>query len=169
MVLNIHPMFVHIPVAFLTIYSLFEMIKWKKITEKYFWCYIKGVLLSVGVLGAFAALQTGELAGELYKTSPIKKLVETHATFAAITTYYFTIILILYISKFVQGHFKNKNIEKTVKFLNKVYVFLIESWLSILLGSIGFILISITGALGGAIVYGSEIDPVVSFIYHLFL
>jgi hypothetical protein len=30
------------------------------------------------------------------------------------------------------------------------------------------ILVTIVGALGGALVYGPEVDPVVSVVYHLF-
>ena len=38
----------------------------------------------------------------------------------------------------------------------------------LLIALVGIVVITITGALGGAIVYGPEVDPIVSVIYHLF-
>ena len=39
----------------------------------------------------------------------------------------------------------------------------------VLLSLCGFVLLSITGALGAAITHGPDIDPIVQFIYNLFL
>lgn len=33
---------------------------------------------------------------------------------------------------------------------------------------LGFVSLVVTGSLGAAIVHGPEIDPIVSFVYHLF-
>ena len=57
---------------------------------------------------------------------------------------------------------------KIWNWLVAVQTLLFKPWLLFLLGLAVLIAITITGSLGGALVYGPEIDPVVSFIYHLF-
>ena len=39
--MNIHPIFVHFPIALLTLYSLAELIRWRRITELAYWFYVK--------------------------------------------------------------------------------------------------------------------------------
>ena len=58
MTYNIHPLFVHFPIAFLFIYSLIKIVPVKKWLPKVSWKDIERVLLVVGVLGAFAALSS---------------------------------------------------------------------------------------------------------------
>ena len=168
MVLNIHPIFVHVPIAFLTVYSLLELIRWKKIISKPFWPQLKCIILGIGFLGTLAALQTGQLAAAAYRNTTTRPLVRIHSTYAAITTWYFAILLILYLGHLTNGHFKNRQLRSLTTSLSRLYRILIESWFSVLIGIAGLALITVTGALGGAIVYGPDTDPIVSFIYHLF-
>ena len=51
--------------------------------------------------------------------------------------------------------------------LGKIESLVLESFIVALAALAGLIAISITGALGGAIVYGPDVDPVVSLVYHL--
>ncbi|MHB1316513.1 MAG: DUF2231 domain-containing protein [Minisyncoccota bacterium] len=164
--MNIHPLFVHFPIALLTVYALAEIIWYKKITLQTWWWNFKAALLTLGVIGGFVALQTGDIAESIKGRS---SLIEIHSTFAAISVWIFSALLFSYIIKFislykseyVQYGFKNKAfyfVEYVGKFITKI---------SILLAFIGLITLTITGALGGAIVYGPDVDPVVNFIYSI--
>jgi uncharacterized membrane protein len=90
--MNLHPVVIHIPIACLVLYSLVEIIGFfhsgfreKFATTKYF-------LLVVGLLGAFTALQTGEIAQELLGEET--KLISLHETYAEITYKLYMIILL---------------------------------------------------------------------------
>ena len=62
--MNLHPIFVHFPIALLTLYTLCELLRFKKIKDHPAWFYLKAVLIICGTLGAAAALLTGDGAKE---------------------------------------------------------------------------------------------------------
>ncbi|KHO51327.1 MAG: hypothetical protein QT04_C0044G0036 [archaeon GW2011_AR11] len=65
MPLNIHPIFVHFPIALLSLYAVMVLIRFRKVMGLPYWSYAKAILAIAGTLGAFAALQTGSLVGAL--------------------------------------------------------------------------------------------------------
>lgn len=165
--MNIHPIFVHFPIAFLTIYAFLEITNIKILSQKNWYLYTKFTLLVVGVLGAFLALQTGEMAEHLV---PSSSLIEKHAFFASSSAYIFVIIASVYLISIVNKNnfiFKNKILFTTWSLLTYLANALNKRFIVLLLAVIGLICITITGSLGGAIVYGPDIDPVVKFFYNL--
>ena len=72
MTYNIHPIFVHFPIALLFIYSIIKIIPFKKWFPKVTWDYLGFILLIIGVLGAFVASSTGEIADELIQKNLLK-------------------------------------------------------------------------------------------------
>lgn len=171
--MNIHPILVHFPIAFMTIYAIAELIRYKKISDQAYWFYVKATLVIVGTLGAFLSLQTGEIAEELYPKS-FNSLIELHANFANISTYIFGFIAIIYLTKWIShSDFQSR---LSVSIIGKWWSMLVNfsnfvlnnTFIMMSLSLVGLITISITGALGGAIVYGPEVDPIVGFIYGLF-
>lgn len=167
--MNIHPILVHFPIAFLTIYSLCEIFTVGNLKNSQTWWKIKAFLLVVGFLGTVAAITTGEMAEESIKSSSsIHNLVETHASFAVATEWLFGVLAFSYVAKF----FADKN---TIPFMDtnlvKFVIFAIKKilFLSVPLALVGLVLVTITGSLGGAIVYGPDVDPIVSFIYKIFI
>lgn len=133
------------------------------------WWKIKAFLLIVGFLGTVAAITTGEMAEEgMPSSGPIHDLVEAHASFAVATEWLFGVLAFSYIVKF----FADKN---TMPFMDtKLIKFLIFAtkkilFFSVPLALVGLVLVTITGSLGGAIVYGPDVDPIVSFIYKIFI
>lgn len=170
--MDIHPIFVHFPIALLTVYAILELIRFEKITSQAYYFYVKASILIVGTLGAFASLSTGEGAEHGVDRS-LRALVEIHSTFATISTWIFVILsavyLIIWISKTEYNQKLNEstlakiwNIKLNIA--NKIFN---SSLTMVILALIGLLAITMTGALGGAIVYGPEIDPIVSFFYHL--
>src|SRR5574343_1787155 len=92
MTYNIHPIFVHVPIAFLVIYSIIKVLPLQRWFPSVAWKHIERALLFFGVLGAFVALSTGEVAEHLSR--PNRDLVETHSLFAATATWMYVLLLI---------------------------------------------------------------------------
>ena len=147
---DLHPKLVHFPIAFLSGYVLFEFIG--GIIKKKVISQIAFTMLLLGVIGSLAAMITGgqaeETAEELLKVSSAKyetihEAIEDHEFWGGLTTWFFTILLILrtlfwiYLEK--RGKFP--------KYLNPAkYIFVI-------MGVAGIFLIYETGEHGGKLVY----------------
>lgn len=174
-VMNIHPILVHFPIALLTIYAICELIRFKKVTTQHYWFHVKSIFVITGLVTAQLALGSGEAVQKMFSDVPEKNaIVPVHAMFAETTVGIFFILafsyLILWIeydaSKTLLG--KYPRLSKPWARLVRVAKWIINTPTSLVLAFIGIIGITITGALGGAMVHGPEVDPFVSFVYHLF-
>ena len=168
--MNIHPIFVHFPIALLALYSILELVRSKRVIQKTEFFYIKFFLLLVGVLGAFSALWTGDDAEKLHRDA--RALVNTHSFFAEITTIFFCILLSIYIFTWIDMVYLEKisrsrysNIWQKIKLIKEKIA---KVPLIMILSTLGLISLLVTGALGGAIVYGTAGDPLTAFIYKIF-
>ena len=175
--MNIHPLFVHFPIALLAIYAIMELIHTDRLNHSDTYAAIKGFLVIVGTLAAYVTLSTGELAeGLLLANSPeLAKLVETHSAFAGASTAIFSVLAISYAIKFFMDSTYAQAPVLASGPLSRVWGAMLwysrairENVLGQMLALAGIICITITGALGAAIVYGPDADPIVSFIYGLF-
>lgn len=164
--MNIHPLFVHFPIALLTLYALAEIFSVKKLKDQMWWWNLKAVLLGVGVLGGFSALQTGEMAEELRERS---QLIEVHSTYATITVWIFGVIALMYIiagiRKYLGSYVQEGTARQIFSFFSRIERIVVYG--IPVLAFVGLITLTITGALGGVVVYGPDVDPVVSFIYSI--
>jgi uncharacterized membrane protein len=90
-----HPKIIHFPIAFLLVYLLLELLG--VIFKKDFFSKAAHLFLLFGVLGALAAVLTGNLAEDAFEgwNKTTKAIVETHSTYANITLWYFTVLLVL--------------------------------------------------------------------------
>lgn len=166
--MNLHPMIVHFPIALLTIYCVMEFFDIKKLRNNPTWFYIKFAFLFLGLLGAYASLTTGEIASEEYNNLEYDNLIETHQEFAEITTNIFLLMTLLYIIHIASIRYSllfHKN--KLLSFIAGVKDRILFTPIKYLLVLAGLVFITLTGALGGVLVYGPEVDPIVSFIYNL--
>lgn len=167
--MNIHPIFVHFPIALLTIYAILEIARFKFLTNKEYYFYIKASFLILGIASASLALQTGEIAEHIVNRSA---LIERHALFANISTNLFTILAIIYAVTWInksswQSKIANSKVTVLWNKITNIINYFNKPIIVISLAVIGLITITITGALGGAIVYGPNIDPIVKFFYNL--
>lgn len=137
---SLHPQVVHFPIAFFLAYALLEIIG--IIFKREFFSKAAHLFLFLGVLGAFAAVFTGNSAVDAAKQLSKKGVqiafgaIEKHEDMANLTMWYFTGLLIL------RTFFVLKK-----KFLGKI------KFLFILFALLGSFFIYRTGKLGGKLVY----------------
>lgn len=166
MTYNIHPLFVHFPIAFLFLYSILTIIPFYKWFPSFSWKEVRFVVLVVGVIGAIFASITGEVAEHLVR--PDKNLVEMHSFFAGFSIFIYSLILVgqlfSLINPYIEKKFINFSLLKLFRFIERI---LSNKIVSILLSIIGLVSISFTGLLGGVMVYGTSTDPIAPIVLKL--
>lgn len=176
--MNIHPIFVRFPIALLVLYSILEICAYlSPALRRQSWVAgARGFLLVTGALSTFVALATGGMAEDLVRdVNPNGYIIETHSTFAGAATITYLVLLAAYSVRLFDVKGWGDRIAGTNKLMVSIWNFkkrfwysILDSWLLPALALLWLILLTVTGALGAAIVYGPNIDPAVSFIYHLF-
>lgn len=161
---DLHPIFVHFPIALLMLYAGLEFLKFKAVESRFELFYTKAILVISGTLGGIIAAQFGEIAEELQRSTDLRQLIEIHSTFAGITNALGAIVSVIYIAAWLSRSKMNLPYRNILRSAERI----VDSWIMIPLALATLIAISITGALGGAIVYGANADPFVSFVYKLF-
>lgn len=163
---NIHPLFVHFPIALLFVYSIIRILPLIKWFPTVAWKHIERALLFFGILGAFAALSTGEIAEHLAR--PNHQLVEMHSLFASVATCIYGLLLageiLLIATPRIANKIKSPDLIKYLSFITKI---LTNRMVSVVLAIVGLITISLTGLLGGVIVYGTTADPLASIVLQI--
>ncbi len=166
MTYNIHPLFVHFPIAFLVLYSVIKILPVERWIASVSWRPIQRLLLLVGVMGAFVSSSTGEMAEHIVKAN--HNLVEMHSFFAGASTWIYGILLVGEILFFVNSYLARKNIYTSIhSFLKSIEIIITQKAFSKILAFLGLIAISVTGLLGGVIVYGVSADPIAPFVLQL--
>ena len=177
---NIHPILVHFPIALLTVYALLEVVSlnfvpFSKYARDAKGTLIKGFLAIVGALSTATALLTGDGAEQLMindmkisgaDTTALRHLIDTHSNYATLTTIVFAILALTYLSLWLSSTWKENAMFKKI---DVFFSYFRNQYVLSILAIIGLILVTITGALGGAIAYGPDIDPVVTFIYNFLI
>ncbi len=149
---NIHPIFVHFPVALLMTYAVAKIVPLKKWFPRIEWRQIEIALLSVGFVGGWLAMVTGESAEHLAR--PSHAIVEMHQMLGSI-------------SMFIFGALLAGEILKSLNFLMPLANVLTNPFLSKVLAFAGLISITLTGLLGGVMTYGPNVDPLAPFVLKL--
>lgn len=156
----------------LVIYALAEVLRFRALIRQPWYEPTKIVLLVIGVISSFAALSTGEAAEHLV---PRSQLVEVHSGFAAASTWIFAVLLAAYLIRLLAASLSVERLRALVEKLGPLWRmlvalahFILRPYVVSTLALLGLAAVTVTGALGGAIVYGPDVDPIVSFIYHLF-
>lgn len=175
--MNIHPLFVHFPIALLIMYSILELASWgSRFVRRQAWVVpTKAFLLFTGVLAGFATLVTGEMAEEIVGRGARSYIIEVHAPFAGMTIVLYLVLAVAYLVRIFDRHGWAERIVGHSQLRNRLWG--IKKWLAHMVLDVGLLPLivllalcgmTVTGALGASIVYGPHVDPFVSFIYHLF-
>lgn len=168
--MNLHPLFVHFPIALLSLYALLEVLRFPMLTRQVWYEPSKALLLISGTIGAFFSLWSGEIASEVFRGTSTMVLVSTHEFFAKATTWLFLILTCSYLLRsLATTPTLFVCIPASIRPIFRIEQVVFRVPVRMLLAFLGFLFLLITGALGGAIVYGPETDHIVSFFYHLLL
>ncbi len=166
MTYNIHPIFVHFPIAFLLLYSVIRIFPLESWFPKISWKQIELLLLSTGLAGAFVALSSGEIAEKLVRTSSNHDIIEMHSLFATIATWtYMALLLGEVLSMF--GEYIVSRVPQIAKVVTILKAILTNKYLVKVLVVVGLLSIGVTGILGGTIVYGLNADPFAEGVLNL--
>ncbi|MEK7494131.1 MAG: DUF2231 domain-containing protein [Patescibacteria group bacterium] len=167
--MNIHPLFVHFPIGLLVLYAILEILPLMRWYPQAPWDAIKTILSIAGAAGAVAAFGTGEIAEKLLADESLEELIEVHSSFAAATTFIFGALAFSYFVRWLSQH--HQLFERRLRplaFIGSIADIITKRTVAVLLALVGLIVLTITGGLGAAIVYGPEADPLVAIIYSLF-
>lgn len=169
--MDFHPLFVHFPIALLTIYAVLEIARKWLHGER--WDAAREVLVIAGAVLAGITLATGETAKHLFADRSMRPVIELHATVAVAATWVFAVLAACYL--LASPHYSSQvmrlpaGLQKALAPLSLFAERIVRlPFLAPLLALVGFLLLGLTGALGGILVYGPEFDPVTSAVYHYF-
>jgi len=167
MVGNYHILIVHFPIAFFTIYTFLELFKSK--SKHSYWFHIRSFILYIGIIGGIFAIISGG-AIEAEHILEFGKLFEMHELYATLSFWIYLILGLGYLmAQFRKTLNKIKLVRKYKKEFDELEYLIHESYFSYVLVILGFIFLSIAGALGGAMVSGPDVDIFTSIIYKLLI
>lgn len=168
----LHPLFVHFPIALLTLYGVMEIISWRRVTELHFWKPTKAILVVLGLLGGAASFVTGGLIEEMFHGTSLDKVVHAHEFWAGATMWFFGIIAALYLIEYIKISdwflSKKETLPKLAELILIIQAKLFKRTILVALAILGLIAITVTGALGGGMVHGSNADPLVKFLFNIY-
>lgn len=162
--MNLHPIIVHFPIACLVLYTGLEVLSFFKKSREEKLSFTKIFLLIVGIIWTAFALQSGKVAQDIVGRSD---LIHQHEEFAEMTYKIYLIILFIYIitRETILIKFKNPILSKIATFIS----YLKKYGIVVLFSVIWLGLLTIAGALWGAISHGPAVDPIVQYIYTMIM
>lgn len=171
LVMDLHPIFVHFPVALITLFALFEILPLeKKFGKMYF--ISKFLFLCLGVLMSIPAYLSGGVAEEAIEHGPLHDVVELHAFFAGATMVVAIVLLVIYKLRFALEYPETLVGRCIVRYVpGRVLEHLrplTARGFAVFLALALLVLITVTGALGGSMVYGPGVDPIAKMLYKVF-
>lgn len=164
---NIHPLFVHFPIALLLLYSVIKVLPLERWFPRISWKDVERILLLFGFLGALAAIYTGDAAEQI--AHPDRQLVDMHSLLATIATWIYGALFVGELSAMINRSALSlkQNWSWIIRITQLLQKILCNKVFSIILALIGLVCITLTGLLGGVMVYGVSSDPVAPFVLKL--
>lgn len=155
---NLHPIFVHFPIAFFLLYSLLRILPLEKRFPRSDWRLMRIIILVAGLLGAWLASATGDMAAELIH--PNRNILEMHESFANASVFIYFLLFVGEMAKVLPSDWLKRLRLSFLEPLWKVVVDILSpKWFLVLFSILGALSIAMTGLLGGAMVYGTSADP----------
>ncbi len=160
--MDLHPVFVHFPIALLSVYAAVEVVRVPKLVRTSWWFPLKSVLVIIGSVAGVVTFFSGWLLEQAAEQNGIvPKVMEMHGNFALYTVIVFGVLALAHAVVLLRKYFNEQII--------RVAESILQPWVVIPLAILGLVLITITGSLGGAMVYGPDVDPIVKAVYNLFV
>lgn len=164
-----HQVLVHFPIALLTIYALLELARFPAVTKSAWWFPVKAAFVLLGSASSVATVLSGLLlVGNA--TDVLPKIVIVHRNMAFLTLIIFAILALAHLVIIAQ-HSKHwaKMPQGIAEKKLRAAKFVLQPWVCVPLAIAGLLAVTATGALGGAMSFGPDIDPVSRFMYDLFI
>lgn len=149
--MNIHPIIIHFPIAFLTLYAVLELVRFQKVTSQPYWFYVKAILVIAGSLGALVAFITGGIASGWVNEGPRIFLLHKYFGFS-------TFLLSVIVAKAYGWQWFRPN---------RYSRFILQPKVVVSLAILILFFVTTTGGLGGAMVRGTTFDPFMKPIFKL--
>lgn len=171
--MNLHPIVIHFPIALFSLYAVCELAGLMVRIRTYSWLeHIKTFLVVTGTALSFVAIQTGESVAESMRvmniTETMRSAIAMHERFANATSVIFTVISLVYLFRIVEQRAWFGRMPKFLQSIVTTYLRLLDHRVFLVLAaSMGLLAITVTGALGGSLVYGADVDPIVKLIYRI--
>lgn len=168
--MNFHVVSIHFPIAFLSLYSVLELLRFRRLNRELWLQQLKALLVVLGFISAVVSYQTGDMIQRQFRTGSLKGLVQTHAWFAGLTLIIYGVIALGYLIALLKPRLTISSASSsTPKYVGEALA-AIERVLAlpavrVMFALAGLAAVTVTGALGGAIVYGPDVDPIVKIIY----
>lgn len=142
---GLHPLVVHFPVALLLVAPLFVLLGlMPRIGGRFAWAAL--VLLVLGTVGAYVAVESGEAAARLaQRTDVVTELIEQHEELAEAVRTFYTIMTLVYAAVLIVPVVLKKRLPRFVPIVAGVLVFIALA--------IGNLMVANTGHLGGLLVH----------------
>lgn len=175
---NYHLIFIHFPIALLSLYAFLEVLSVSKhFFKKESLELTKGILLVVGVLSGYISESTGEMVQNIISRTNVhlRTTLHFHEMFANLTVGIFLILAISYVISFMESTESIRNskiytfIRSKIPALLLTFIFLFEKRsIRITLAILGAIAVMTTGALGGILTNSCMVDPVTVLVCKVF-
>lgn len=162
---NLHPIFVHFPIAFLFLYSLLALLPFETWFPKISWKPFRLLLLVVGLVGAFVSSATGEVAADL--TNVDHDILEFHEWFAGTSTFIYVVLFAGEIWGRLTEFIKTLQIPLLASLFHVIKQIITNKLFMSLFAIGGLISMMLTGMLGGIMVYGTMADPLAPLLLHI--
>lgn len=156
---------VHFPIALLMIYSVLEILRFRFLTEKTYWFYIKASFLILGTAMGAVTILSGLAIESLFAS----QILRFHKFFAISSICLYSLLSLSYLVRIIDQEFytfvKSNDLWMKLSNLNKN---IFRPSLLISLAMVGFALITVTGLIGGIIAFGPGVDPFTEVFDNLF-
>lgn len=127
------------------------------------WKALRLILITFGEIAALIAQTTGETAEHLGQHN--RQILEMHSLLAQVSVVIYAILLtgelLFFLNHYLSAKIKYKPLLKFLEIIEKIFS---DKTLAIILSTAGLITISLTGLLGGVMVYGVSADPLAPII-----
>lgn len=162
--MDFHPVLVHFPIALLSLYAVLEIARFPFLIKRAWWFPLKAFLVIVGSLASLAAYFTGWLLKQ-QAVGELPALLVRHNDFAFLTIIVFGLLALAHLILVLRSMGVLTRLPShIVKNLGEVAQTILAPRLAIPLALAGLVFVTITGALGGAMIYGPHVDPFVEVI-----
>lgn len=139
-----------------------EVLRFQRLASNQTYGVIKVFLLILGTLGLYAALASGDTTSEIMK--PPGDIVSAHESAASLTTFVFSLLSLVYLSKLLETY-KGWKVEVISRYRDIIFL----PTTILVLAVAGFFFLLSTGALGGFMVYGTNADSVTKFLANFWI